>query len=215
MPDLVIVDYGVGNLRSVQRAFHAVGQQARISGEIAEVEAADILLLPGVGAFQDAMACLRERRLIEPLRRAALERRTPLLGICLGMQLIARRSAEGGEHEGLGLIDADVVALPSGSGVRLPHIGWNSVTPTMQDPGLFADSPAGTDYYFVHSFHVVCDRPAMVAATCAYGVEFCCALSSENIFGAQFHPEKSQKPGRNILSNFLRLAAGVGSGRTC
>lgn len=207
MPELVIVDYGVGNVRSVQRAFHAVGQEARIADAPADIAAADLLLLPGVGAFQDAMACLRERGLVEPLRRAALERRAPLLGICLGMQLLARRSAEDGEHEGLAIVDADVVPLPSTTGLRLPHIGWSDVRATEHDPGLLADVPPATDFYFVHGYHVSCDRAEMAAATCAYGIEFCCALSSANVFGAQFHPEKSQKAGRTVLQNFLRLAA--------
>lgn len=207
MPGLVIVDYGVGNLRSVQRAFQAIGQEARISGEVVEVESADALLLPGVGAFGDAIGCLRERRLVDPLRRAARERRVPILGICLGMQLLARRSAEGGDHEGLGLIDADVVPLAGGNGVRLPHIGWNEALPTRHDPGLFAEVPERADFYFVHGYQVACDRPETVAAVCAHGHEFCCALAQDNVFGAQFHPEKSQRQGRTVLRNFLALAA--------
>jgi glutamine amidotransferase len=205
----IIVDYGVGNLRSVQRALERLGVSSKISEDPADIVSAPAIMLPGVGAFGDAIRKLRDKGRDEAIREAALKRGTPLLGICLGMQLLARRSAENGCHQGLGLIAADVEPLANSvNKLRLPHMGWNEVTPTGND-ALFKDVPNGTDFYFVHSFHTVCDDPAVNVATSRYGIDFCCAVRAGNIMGVQFHPEKSQKYGRQVLQNFLQIAVNL------
>ncbi|MCG8405728.1 MAG: imidazole glycerol phosphate synthase subunit HisH, partial [Phycisphaerales bacterium] len=131
----------------------------------------------------------------------------PLLGICLGMQLLARSSEENGHHDGLGLVRAEVKRLPShDKDLRLPHMGWNEVRPA-SNAILFKNVPSGADFYFVHSFQVVCDDDAIAAASCQYGNDFCCAIQQDNVFGVQFHPEKSQKFGRQILLNFVQILA--------
>lgn len=211
--DIVIVDYGIGNLRSVQKAFERAGASAAISDSPSDIAAADALVLPGVGAFQDAMTEIHARGLVTVLRKEVAEKRKPLLGICLGMQLIARSSTEGGECDGLGLIPATVERLDiearknwAGRKITLPHIGWNAVHPE-SGSRLFADIPSESDFYFVHSFHVVCDRDSMAAATCDYGLEFTCAIEHENIFAAQFHPEKSQHHGTKLIENYIHICA--------
>ena len=201
----VIIDYGVGNLLSVQRAFERIGVHAAICADPGAVAAADALVLPGVGAFRDAAKKLHESGMDQQIQAFASLRR-PLLGICLGLHLLARRSKENGDHEGLGLIDAEVVALePSEIDFRIPHMGWNSVTPR-QGSDLFSNVPVGSDFYFVHSYQMKCANRDDVEATCTYGQEFCCAVRSGNVMGLQFHPEKSQKFGRIVLENFVRLA---------
>lgn len=203
----VIVDYGVGNLRSVQRAFERIGVNATISDQSDDVLTADALLLPGVGAFADAVERLRTNGLGEALVEAAGERGTPLLGICLGMQLLAESSEENGHHAGLGLIPGNVCQLPAiDQGLPLPHIGWNEVRPT-ENSTLFADIPSSADFYFVHSYYFRCRDAEMIGAACSYGVEFSCAVQHKNILGVQFHPEKSQIFGRQVLENFVRQAA--------
>ncbi len=215
---IVIVDYGVGNLRSVQKIFEKTGATAIISSEPETIAAARGLVLPGVGAFGDAMAKLRERKLVELLREQVLERRTPILGICLGMQLLARASSEGGAHEGLGLIDAEVEPLAvaghrdwAGKKLTLPHIGWNEVRPSGPSR-LFEGISAGTDYYFVHGYQVRCGDSADAAASCQFGDEFTCAIERGNIFATQFHPEKSQSGGVRLVENYISLCATVPAG---
>jgi imidazole glycerol-phosphate synthase subunit HisH len=165
-PGIVIVDYGVSNLRNVEKAFQRLGARVLVSSSPADIDSAGAVVLPGVGAFGAAIERIKARHLHDPLRRAALAERKPFLGICLGMQLMARDSDEGGMTEGLGLVDATVRRLPATSAkIRLPHVGWNSVTPRVSSR-LLRDIPAGADFYFVHSYHVVCSDPALSAASC-------------------------------------------------
>ncbi|MDJ0949934.1 MAG: imidazole glycerol phosphate synthase subunit HisH [Alphaproteobacteria bacterium] len=211
MTNVVIVDYGVGNLRSVQKIFERAGEGATISRERSAIAAADAVVLPGVGAFRDAMDKLEGLDLVKVLRRTALDDRKPFLGICLGMQLLADRSREGGDFAGLGLVPGTAERLDVsgardlwGRALTLPHIGWNAVTPRPA-ARLFEGIALGSDFYFAHSYHVVCRDAADVAAHCEYGTTFACALERGNIFGTQFHPEKSQRDGMATIRNFLAL----------
>jgi glutamine amidotransferase len=200
---VVIVDYGLGNLRSVAGAVEKVGYTACVSSSGDEVLNAKKLILPGVGAFGDGMAKLRERELVGPLNQAVRDERTPILGICLGAQLMASESSEFGQHRGLGWLPARVVKIePTESGLRVPHVGWNGVR-QLQDDLLFHDVPDEALFYFVHSFHVVAADPAIVRGTCEYGGTLSAVFRKDNICGTQFHPEKSQRHGLTLLKNFL------------
>jgi glutamine amidotransferase len=198
---IAIVDYGVGNLRSVQKALERVGAQAIITDDPAALEASAGVLLPGVGAFGDAIHNLHARRLVAPLLRQA-ERGKPLLGICLGMQLLFERSEEMGQHQGLGLLPGRVVRFPR-SELRVPHIGWNQLH--IVQPGLLDGVQDGAYAYFVHSYYPIPEEPADVLATTDYGLEFASVVGRGPIFGAQFHPEKSQEVGLRLLANFACL----------
>ena len=199
---IVIVDYGVGNVGALLNMFDFIGVEAATSGKPEEIAAASGLVLPGVGAFDRAMRMLRDRGLIPVLEHAALRRRIPVLGVCLGMQLLARRSEEGVES-GLGWMNADVLKLntDSGKGHRVPHIGWAEVSAR---PGaeLFAKSAVSPRFYFDHSYYVMCDDPEEVSATFDFGIAVCCAIQRSNIFGVQFHPEKSHRHGMKLLEAF-------------
>lgn len=209
---VTIVDYGSGNLLSVARALERVGATARLSHDPAEIESAERLLLPGVGAFADGMQGLREHGLIEPIRRYATLGR-PLLGICLGMQILSSLSEEFGEHEGLGLIPGRVVSVPSqdvgGLAQKIPHIGWADLSPAT--PGgwagtMFEGMRESTSVYLVHSFHFEPNDASHRLADCFYGGHrITAAVSSGRIIGCQFHPEKSGEAGLTLLSAFLRL----------
>ena len=166
---------------------------------------ADAIILPGVGAFGHGMQNLSQAGFVEAIRREVLEKGKPLLGICLGMHLLGTRGFEGGELPGLGLLPMSVPRFDVlECGVRLPHNGWNSVD-IKPESMLFKGVPQGTDFYFVHSYHVVCDDESMVVARCDYGYPFAAALEHNNIFATQFHPEKSQRHGLRVLENFLAL----------
>lgn len=205
MSYVAIVDYGMGNLDSVARAVEECGGRPRRATEPADIQQAAHIILPGVGAFPEAMQRLREGGLLEDLETAVLADGIPLLGVCLGMQLMAGRSEEGGEHAGLGWIDAEVRRLePADPALRIPHVGWNEVHPATDSP-LFAGIAPGTDYYFVHSYQMVCARSENVLATTPYGVDFCSAVRQDNMVGVQFHPEKSQAAGLRLLGNFLAM----------
>jgi imidazole glycerol-phosphate synthase subunit HisH len=210
---VTIVDYGIGNLYSVQRALETCGAQVRLSSDPRAIEQAPRLVLPGVGAFEDGMKGLRERGLVEPLRRHAASGR-PLLGICLGMQMLASASEEFGLHEGLGIIPGRVRAVPATSvrGVphKIPHIGWTGLLrPRHGAP--WGGSPLegtaeGSAVYLVHSFAVVPDDDTHRLADCDYGGHrLCAALRKGQVFGAQFHPEKSGPAGLAMLTRFLAL----------
>jgi imidazole glycerol-phosphate synthase subunit HisH len=200
-----IVDYGMGNLRSVANAFEAVGARVTISGDPAALATAERIVLPGVGAFGEAMRRLRELRLVEALGEAVLVRKRPFLGICLGMQLVADRSFEHGEHAGLGWIAGEVVRIePSDSSLRVPHIGWNGVT-MAADRVLGRDLPKDPTFYFVHSYQLVPSDEHDVAGRCDYGGPVVACIERGHIFGTQFHPEKSQRAGLQMLKSFASV----------
>ncbi|QDT38103.1 imidazole glycerol phosphate synthase subunit HisH [Stratiformator vulcanicus] len=194
-----IVDYGMGNLRSVQKACEKVGAEARICSDPAELAGADKMILPGVGAFRDAIAALREQKLDRPVLDQ-IEADRPLLGICLGLQLLFDRSYEDGEYEGLGVIPGEVVRFQDVPG-KVPHMGWNTLQAAGDDP-LFAGIPDAAHFYFVHSYYVVPADDSVVAARTQYGPPFTSAIRRGNLFATQFHPEKSQAEGLHLLKNF-------------
>lgn len=195
---VTVVDYGSGNLRSVQKAFEKLGTAARITDDPQAVADADRLVLPGVGAFGDAMRALRDRGLIEPIV-AHVRAEKPFFGICMGLQLLFETGLEGGRHEGLGLLAGEVVRFDLPAGMKVPHMGWNTVRWRQAAPGR---EPDGW-YYFVHSYHAVPREQAVVAACTDYGGEFVSAVARGRLFATQFHPEKSQAVGLRLLESFL------------
>lgn len=198
-----IVDYRAGNLRNVQKAVERLNRTASIVEKGSELERADAIILPGVGSFGHGMENLANAGFVDAIRRAVLDHGKPLLGICLGMHLIGSLGYEGGEIPGLGLLPMKVPRFdPAGSSIRLPHNGWNSVD---MKPGsiLFDGVPQHADFFFVHSYHVVCEDDSMVAGLCDYIYPFAAAIEWKNIFATQFHPEKSQRHGLRLLENFL------------
>lgn len=202
---LAVIDLGISNIGSVLRAFERLSHPPAVLREARELGEARAIVLPGVGAFGDGMRALRDMGMVEPLLAAA-RAGTPLLGFCLGMQLLADSSEEYGRHQGLGLVPGRVVRLQPGSGERVPNIGWCDVTAR---PGarLFRGTPPQTPFYFVHSYHLQCTDPAHSAATIGFGAaEVTVAVEHGNIFGLQCHPEKSQDAGLEILDAFLSLA---------
>ena len=207
---IVIVDYEVGNFRNVQKAFERVGANSVISRDPDVIAGASVLVLPGVGAFGKAMGNLDSFGIAPLIHRHALEARKPLLGICLGMQLLAEEGFEGGRVAGLGVLPMAVRRLDvADTGLRFPHIGWNDIKPRPESR-LFADIPEKPDFYFVHGYCVEPAEDSIVAATCDYGGEFVCAVERANVFATQFHPEKSQRFGRTVLCNFLDFCVGYG-----
>lgn len=201
---VTIVDLDTGNLQSVANAFKRVGAEVSVARTPDAAANAQILVLPGVGAFERAMNRLRECRLGPVVRRHALERRRPLIGICLGMQLLADRSYEHGRFEGLGIIGGEVVQLaPQPPVYRVPNIGWTAVT-AAKPSAMFPADVDGQSFFHVHSYHLVCKHPEDVAATFEFGgLPIVTAIERENVFGMQFHPEKSQDAGLNLLHSLL------------
>jgi glutamine amidotransferase len=199
---IAIVDYGMGNLRSVEKAFAKVGHQATITNEPEQLHAATKIVLPGVGAFADAIAELHRRNLVEPLKRA-VEQGKPFLGICLGLQLLFDVSYEDGEHQGLGIVPGKVVRFET-SDLKVPHMGWNELRVKRPSPVLNGLED-GTHVYFVHSYYVVPEDDGVVATTTEYGVPFTSSIWRDNLYATQFHPEKSQSQGLRILANFAAL----------
>jgi glutamine amidotransferase len=205
---IVIVDYGVGNLRSVQKALELVGAAAIVSDDLAALDAAQGVILPGVGAFGDGMDNLVARQLVDPVLRQ-VQAGKPLLGICLGMQLLFEESEEMGRHQGLGLLPGRVVRFPD-SNLKVPHIGWNQLLGTRGE--VLQGIQDGAYAYFVHSYYALPDDPADVLATTEYGLEFASVVGRGKILGAQFHPEKSQEVGLQLLENFSRVVGEEGQG---
>lgn len=203
-PRLAIVDYGMANLRSVQKAFESVGCEAEIASDPNRIAEADKIVLPGVGAFQDAIARLRETDLASVIVNHIRSGR-PFFGICLGMQMLFTRSHEDGDFEGLNVFPGEVVRFPAIPGLKVPHMGWNTLNLTRPDCPLFRNLPAEPSVYFVHGYY---PRPAdekLVAATADYPDPFCCAIWRDNVMATQFHPEKSQAIGLTMLRNFAEL----------
>ncbi|MBN1656799.1 MAG: imidazole glycerol phosphate synthase subunit HisH [Anaerolineae bacterium] len=202
---IAIVDYGVGNLRSVQKALEQVGAAATVTSRAADLDAARGIVLPGVGAFGDGMASLRGRGLAAPVLAQAA-RGKPLLGICLGMQMLFEESEEMGQHAGLGLLRGKVVRFADPA-LKVPHVGWNQIE--VRPHPLLAGIAPGAYAYFVHSYYVVPAEAGDVLATTEYGVEFASVVGRDRVWGAQFHPEKSQEVGLRILANFSRLVGAL------
>jgi imidazole glycerol-phosphate synthase subunit HisH len=207
---IAIVDYGMGNLRSVHKAVEQVGAEARVISEPAGIRDASKIILPGVGAFRDCMYNLEQLRLLDPIIRS-IETGKPFLGICLGLQLLFEESDEFGLHKGMGVLPGKVTRFPdtirdpeAGEPLPIPHMGWNTVEIKKGTP-LFAGIESGSYFYFVHSYYAILQDPDDIAAVTPYGIEFACAVQRDNIYAVQFHPEKSQEKGLRLLRNFGRL----------
>jgi len=200
---IAIVDYGMGNLRSVQKGFEHVGYHAEVTRDPRGIASARGVVLPGVGAFSACMENLRRFALVEPIR-AAVQQKTPFLGICLGFQLLFTESEEFGPQKGLDLLPGRVVGFRSENGLKVPHMGWNRIEKKKASP--FLEGVSDGDYvYFVHSYYVVPQDASIVATTTAYGTSFVSSIATDHLFACQFHPEKSQKTGLRILANFARF----------
>jgi glutamine amidotransferase len=200
---LLIIDYQMGNLRSVQKGFEKVGHNATIASDPAAVLAADKIVLPGVGAFPDAIAELRRRNLVEPIRECIAAGK-PFLGICLGLQLLFDVGHEGGRHEGLGILRGEVARFDLPAEYKVPHMGWNRLN-LRRRPPILEGLDEGVFAYFVHSYYVVPQDRGVIATETDYGGPFCSMVWRDNIFATQFHPEKSQSDGLRILKNFAEL----------
>lgn len=200
---LAIIDYQMGNLRSVQKGFERVGHQATITSDPDVLAKADKVVLPGVGAFGDAIAELRRRGLVEPIR-AAVDSGKPFLGICLGLQLLFDVGYEGERHEGLGILRGEVVRFELPHELKVPHMGWNQLD-IRRRPPILGEMPSGTHCYFVHSYYVVPEDESVIATATDYGHPFCSMIWRDNLFATQFHPEKSQGQGLEILRRFAEL----------
>lgn len=200
---LAIVDYGLGNVGSLMNAIAEIGAEPTLVEDADALLACDRIILPGVGAIEKAIETLKARNLDAALIERA-KAGVPMLGVCLGMQLLCTRSFEGGEYAALNLIEADVVSFDRSAGLKVPHIGWNGIVPEKEHP-LLRDIAPASDVYFVHSYYVACKNPADVLASTEYGTRFASMIAKDNVAGAQFHPEKSQAVGLGILRNFLEM----------
>jgi glutamine amidotransferase len=201
---LAVIDYGAGNLRSVLHALNFLAvDNVRVVHTSHDLRGAEKIILPGVGAFGAGMQKLHEQNLVQPIRDA-VQTGTPYLGICLGMQFLFERSDEMGNHEGLGLIPGYVTRFPVDLGLKVPHMGWNQLQPCQPSP-LLRNVPVGSYAYFVHSYYCVPANPADTLITVDYGIPFAAGISRDRVYAVQFHPEKSQRTGLQILTNFLEL----------
>lgn len=205
---VVIIDYGMGNLHSVSKALEVVGAEVLISSNPDDLKQAERIVLPGVGSFSQGIQHLRELNFPEALREQVVVRKKPFLGICLGMQLVAKTGREGGVQEGLGWVDAEVVRFNfKDNELKVPHMGWDDVK-FIKDSPLFSGMKSPTTLYFVHSYHFVPTNLQIITGICDYGGEFIASVSQKNIHLLQFHPEKSQDKGLQILKNFLAVDGG-------
>ncbi|MBX3515289.1 MAG: imidazole glycerol phosphate synthase subunit HisH [Xanthobacteraceae bacterium] len=208
MPGVAIIDYGMGNVRSVKNAVECRGYDAVITADAAQIADASHIILPGVGAFESAMINLRRGNLIETLEGSVRRQGKPMLGICLGMQVLAKGSTEHAEsrreHQGFGWFDADVVRIETvRADLKIPHMGWNNITKEREHPILANIGDKNLNFYFVHSYHMKCRNKADVVAFANYGVPVTAVVAKDNIVATQFHPEKSQDSGIELLGSFL------------
>jgi imidazole glycerol-phosphate synthase subunit HisH len=201
-PKIVIVDYGMGNLRNVQRGFEKVGFEAKVTRSKKEIDGASGIVLPGVGAFRDCMINLDKYRLIDPILRS-VEKGKPYFGICLGLQILFSESEEFGLHKGLDLVRGKVVRFRPDPEYKVPHMGWNTIEMEKEVPSL-KEVRDGDFFYFVHSYYVVPQERDWTGTTTHYGVPFVSSIWKDNIFATQFHPEKSQEKGLKILETFAK-----------
>jgi glutamine amidotransferase len=204
-PEIIVVDYDAGNLRSVQRALEAVGERPVVTSDPRAVYEAEALVLPGVGSAQDCMRKLAVRDLVAPLKEYAASGR-PFLGVCVGLQLLYDGSEEGGGVECLGILRGTVRRFPTEAGLKIPQIGWNNISIRREHP-LLDGVPDGTFFYFVHSYYADPAQPETVVATADYGVDFAAIVAHDNVVATQFHPEKSADLGVRLYANFGRIAA--------
>jgi len=198
MVNVAVVDYGVGNLHSIRRGLELAGASVVVTGEADEIEAADAIILPGVGAFGSAMQQLGDK--LDVIRGAVVDKK-PLLGVCLGMQLLLDSSEES-DIPGMGLVKGKVLRLPRG--LKVPQMGWNSIELKREHP-FMEGIASGSDVYFVHSYHTCPDDPKLIVASADYGIEFPAIIASDSMVGTQFHPEKSGKVGLGMLKNFVEM----------
>ncbi|MDD6729281.1 MAG: imidazole glycerol phosphate synthase subunit HisH [Eubacteriales bacterium] len=198
---IAIIDYGAGNLSSVKKALDFLGAESEITQDRDKILSASHVILPGVGSFGDAMESMRERGLVDTVRQAAQTK--PFLGICLGLQLLFESSEESPGAEGLGILKGKIISIPKDRGLKVPHIGWNSVSLKQRD-GIFEGIDEDSYFYFVHSFYLDGADEDVVAATTEYGVTIQCAVQKGNLCATQFHPEKSSKVGLQLLKNFIK-----------
>ena len=203
---IAIIDYDAGNIKSVEKALKYLGKDAVITRDREEILSADKVILPGVGAFGDAMYNLKKYGLDEVLREVA-KRQIPLLGICLGLQLLFEASEESPGAKGLGLLKGKITKIPAGEGLKIPHMGWNDLTIPSRT-GLFAGITGNPYVYFVHSYYLTADDPAIVSSRTSYGVSIDASVQKGNIFATQFHPEKSGSAGLDMLRNFAAITRG-------
>ncbi len=201
-PKIVIIDYGMGNLRSVQKGFEKVGFEAKLTRNKKEIGRASAIVLPGVGAFKDCMENLEKYGLIEALLRS-IEKGKPYLGICLGLQILFSESEEFGWHKGLGLIKGKVIRFKPHPEHKVPHMGWNTIEKE-KEISMLRGVESGDFFYFVHSYYVVPEEKQWISTFTRYGNSFVSSISKENLFATQFHPEKSQQKGLRILENFVK-----------
>lgn len=205
-PKIVIADYGVGNIHSIWNAVSALGyRKLLVSDSFEQIAASDAVILPGVGAFAECVNNLKARHLDDTLHEVVLGRRKPIIGICVGMQLMATVSEEGGRHDGLNWIPGIVRKLELPVGYPVPHVGWNDIVPVRRD-AMFSTLPEAPDFYFDHSYHYQCD-PSFIMAQCDYGMPVVAAIKREHIFGVQFHPEKSQNNGLKLFRSFFNAVS--------
>ncbi len=203
---IAIIDYDAGNIKSVEKALVALGQDVVVTRDREIILDADGVILPGVGAFGDAMQKLHDYDLVETIHDV-VEKKTPFLGICLGLQLMFESSEETPGVEGLGLLKGKIVRIPEGDGLKIPHIGWNNLAYPNQGR-LYKDIPENSYVYFVHSYYLQAEEIEIVKATCDYGVTIQASVEKENVFACQFHPEKSSAVGMKILENFIKVVEG-------
>lgn len=201
---IAIIDYGMGNIHSVAKSIQVCGVEPIITNKKTEISLADKIILPGVGAFDDAMLELKKLDLVDIILQQ-INRKKPFLGICLGMQLLLESSQEAKNNPGLGILAGQVVKFSSASGVKVPHMGWNDCQVVANDCLLLSGTSGNGQVYFCHSYYPEPSDKSVIAATSNYGVEFACVLHKDNVYGVQFHPEKSQALGLKIIKNFVNL----------
>lgn len=200
---VAIIDYDAGNIKSVEKALLFLGEEVKITRNHSEILSADRVILPGVGAFSDAMSKLHYYNLV-PVIKEVIKRGTPFLGICLGLQLLFERSDEGEGIPGLGILEGEILKIPSSEELKVPHMGWNSLL-FPKESLLFNGIPQNAYVYFVHSYYLKATQKSIIAATCEYGIEIHAAVEKDNVWACQFHPEKSSEVGLAILKNFLSM----------
>ena len=202
---IAIIDYGAGNLQSVFNAIKTIGYDPIVTGDHKQVQKADVIITPGVGSFSDCFDSLKRINMVEVLNEMVMTKKKPFLGICIGLQLLAKKSYEFGEHEGFGWINGKVIKIDETKALRVPHMGWNSVDILKQD-GLFSNFEGSPSFYFVHSYflELETEEKDIISSTCLHGDLITASIQKENIFAVQFHPEKSQENGLRMLSNFFK-----------